>query len=521
MMVVSKKRIKEMGKRAREKKASDLVKQYLQNSALAQVAAQCLQEADVTRDTLFSALALGKTSVVDVEVDQPDDQAITAQVFLRNIEAIEAHGSARIVATLPDGETVMLSIPRDLDTQETQGVSISGRVRGHRAELVGVDESEEYGQSATETIPLLAIGGREADRVNEAAFFERVMTEEEVQSVASTMLRAAMNDPENNEGRDRLHALMRGRVQEQAERLRLGLTTVNEVAESLGIAETEAGRVGTAGLSSRSVDGYTESYEEFTRTFRGIYGPSAAVPSFADMSEVPHEDLVRALATGNGSQLSEEFISQRLSAPLPVPGIVEQGPSYEPQVFTSLSDVMGAFEGSSLQDVLSTLRYVDPEEAATPSESTLKERVESLLKSPDVPDCVRWNFIAGVLEELTLYRWGRGRDPSERTLDAIEACREIADGQTGGESSRRLVSVLSGYNIKVTALNVSHGYSGYFPFDQVGRVPYEWQLAHLRNLIAQHNKHRLPLLLCLKERAQRIKQAPSYGQQLEGVLYAS
>ena len=316
-MVVSKKRIKEMGKRAREKKASDLVKQYLQNSALAQVAAQCLQEADVTRDTLFSALALGKTSVVDVEVAQLDDQMITAQVFLRNDDGSLEVAEQAIHAELAE-----------------------------RMIWQGDDAPEEYGRSPIETALSLVTAAIEADHVNGA---------------------------------------------------------------------------GTAGLSSRSIDGYTESY-------------------------------------------------------------------------------------------VTAIEAIEP---------TLQEQIEALLESPDVPDCVRWNFVAGVLEELTLYRWGRGRDPSERTLDAIEACREIADGQTGGESSRRLVSVLSGYNIKVTALNVSHGYSGYFPFDQVGRVPYEWQLAHLRNLIAQHNKHRLPLLLCLKERAQRIKQAPSYGQQLEGVLYAS
>ena len=290
-----------------------------------------------------------------------------------------------------------------------------------------------------------------------------------------------------------------------------------EAVLPLAVAEIEAGGVGTAGLSSRSVDGFTDSYEECTRTFRGIYGPSAAVPSFADINEASHEDLVRALATGNGSQLSEEFISQRLSAPLPVPGIVEQGPSYEPQVFTSLSDVMGAFEGSSLQDVLSTLRYVDPEEAATPSESTLKERVESLLKSPDVPDCVRWNFIAWVLEEFLLRDWvERSIEPRSDFIEAIQAIKQLANDKITFRELRerrgRLRIVLP-YDSPCSARYVSHSYRY--------KVPYEWQLAHLRDLIAEHNKRRLPLLLCLKERAQRIKQAPSYGQQLEEVLYAS
>lgn len=504
---MSRKRIKEMARRAREKKVANLVKKYHQSSALVQVAAlRWPRSLDVTpaegvtrhpvapttckaiRDTLFSALALGKTSpVVDVEVVQPHDQTITAQVFLRNdddslevveqmihaelaermiwqgddaidieapplnprIEAIEAHGSARIVATLPDGETVLLSMPRDLDTSQAQGVSIGGRVRA-----------------------------------NKAVF-------------ATTALSDAMNDPENDEGRDRLHALIR----EQARRLRFGLTTVNEVAELLGIE----------------------------------------VPSFADMNDAPHEDLVRALATGNDSRLSEEFISQRLSVPLPVSGIVEQGPSYEPQVFTSLSDAMGAFEGGSLQDILSTLRYVAPKEARKtfpvgfihgtlhgPAEtyihrvrarnfkvSTEQEQIEVLLESPDVPDCVRWNFIAWVLEESFLRDWVElDIEPRSDFLESIQAIKQLANDKITFRELRerrgRLRIVLP-YDSPCSAKHVSHSYRY--------KVPYERQLAHLRSLIAEHNKHRLPLLLCLKERAQRIKQAPSYGQQLEEVLY--
>ena len=217
-----------------------------------------------------------------------------------------------------------------------------------------------------------------------------------------------------------------------------------EAVLPLAVAEIEAGGVGTAGLSSRSVDGFTDSYAT-TKTFPT--GPISGTLPDSDETYIRHV---------------------RVQRPDPV-GIAA------------------------------------------------REKLEALLESPHTPDCVRWNFIAWVLEEFLLRDWVElDIEPRSDFLESIQAIKQLANDKITFRELRerrgRLRIVLP-YDSPCSARYVSHSYRY--------KVPYEWQLAHLRNLIAQHNKHRLPLLLCLKERAQRIKQAPSYGQQLEGVLYAS
>lgn len=218
-----------------------------------------------------------------------------------------------------------------------------------------------------------------------------------------------------------------------------------EAVLPLAVAEIEAGGVGTAGLSSRSVDGFTESYEE--------------------------------------------FISQRLSEPVPTAKVFLNG----------------------------ITPWKKKEESSEAAEPTAQEQVKALLESPHTPDCVRWNFIAGILEEFLLRDWvKRSIEPRSDFIEAIQAIKQLANDKITFRELRerrgRLRIVLP-YDSPCSARYVSHSYRY--------KVPYEWQLAHLRDLIAEHSKRRLPLLLCLKERAQRIKQAPSYGQQLEEVLYAS
>ena len=412
---MSKKRIKEMGKRAREKKASEALERHR--------------------------------------------QSIEAPRF-RQVVDIETHGSARFFVQHPNGTLQDMRPPRmshEEYLRDLQGVPPS------------LDQMQDF-QRSPNRFSYSISGRRRSDGSVEALGAH-------VHGIDGKLVAV---DESEDFGRSLMEAVL-----------------------PLAVAEIEAGGVGTAGLSSRSVDGFTDSYEECTRTFRGIYGPSAAVPSFADINEASHEDLVRALATGNDSQLSEEFISQRLSEPVPTAKVIPLG----------------------------ITPWKKEEESSEDTEPTAEEQIETLIKSPKTPCSVSRLFATDCAERALLKVWeDAGIEPDLYSVRALEVARQYARGEVGEHERRdaeervdyyaspadRAASWAVGLGLYTYAIAATEYAASVFPDQALER---EWQLAHLRDLIAEHNKHRLPLLLCLKERAQRIKQAPSYGQQLEEVLY--